>query len=367
MARRRLIWHIGLADAPRSVMGAGLEAHADSLLDLGVDVSASSEGAGLATHELLRTHRQAGLSRSHVEGRWARICDRVWQHRGISLLSTPDLCSADKDQIDLALDALKGIEVHLVLTLDSCSAQLYGGWLAELRTGRSTGWEKYVSRVVDSVVDSGPDSETDSGPGHAQAERFWAGHDVPALLTRWGWTLHPERLHVLASPDPVEQWCQLLDVVGVASEGLAAVVPAYADPARVAVLRRLNRQLEEPLGPGTVELFTAPGAEAAAMPVAPTSALLPVLERWADELAQAGHDVRGDLASLAGREPETALPGARDQLDAALDVIAEGLAENSRLRRSVADLEADREHLRRKRRKLRRRLEQARAEGSRQN
>jgi hypothetical protein len=355
MARRRLIWHIGLADAPRSVMGAGLEAHADSLLDLGVDVSASPQEAALATHELLRTHRQAGLSRSHVEGRWARICDRVWQHRGISLLSTPDLCSADKDQIDLALDALKGIEVHLVLTLDSCSAQLYGGWLAELRAGRSTGWEKYVSRVVD------------SGQGHPQAERFWAGHDVPALLSRWGWTLHPERLHVLASPDPVEQWCQLLDVVGVASEGLAAVVPAYADPAGVAVLRRLNRQLEEPLVPGTVELFTAPGAESAAMPVAPTGVLRPVLERWADELTQAGHDVRGDLASLAGREPETALPGARDQLDAALDVIAEGLVENSRLRRSVTELEADREHLRRKRRKLRRRLEQAHAEGSRQN
>jgi hypothetical protein len=174
-------------------------------------------------------------------------------------------------------------------------------------------------------------------------------------------------LHVLASPDPVEQWCQLLDVVGVASEGLAAVVPAYADPAGVAVLRRLNRQLEEPLVPGTVELFTAPGAESAAMPVAPTGVLLPVLERWADELTQAGHDVRGDLASLAGREPETALPGARDQLDAALDVIAEGLVENSRLRRSVTELEADREHLRPKRRKLRRRLEQAHAEGFRQN
>src|SRR5205814_3819889 len=53
------------------------------------------------------------LFRSEVEGCWARITDRVWEHKGVSLLSTPDLCAADKDQLLLALDPLIGIEVHL--------------------------------------------------------------------------------------------------------------------------------------------------------------------------------------------------------------------------------------------------------------
>ena len=127
---------------------------------------------------------------SEVEGRWARICDRVWEHKGVSVLSTPDLCAADKDQIRFALDPLIGIEVHLVVTLDSFSQQLYGGWLAELRAGRTTGWDKYVGRVLEHV--------TDGVREHRQAERFWAGHELASILARWGWTFHADRLHVVA-------------------------------------------------------------------------------------------------------------------------------------------------------------------------
>ena len=261
MSRRKLIWHIGLAHAPRPLLPANLEAHASCSADAGVEVVATPAEAELATHELLRTHRQAGLSRREVEGRWARICDRVWKHKGVSLLSTPDLCAADKDQIKLALDPLIGLEVHLVVSLDPLSQQLYGGWLAELRSGRSTGWEKYVDRVLSPT------------PDHAQAERFWAGHDLPSVLGRWGWTFRADRLHVLA-PSAAGPWPELLELAGVPSPvggGLETVVPPYADPAGVAVLRKVNRQLDGPIGAGTVSLLTSVDREAAAMPVAPAT------------------------------------------------------------------------------------------------
>ena len=205
-------------------------------------VAATTEEARLATHELLRTHRTAGLSRREVEGRWARICDRVWAHKGVSLLSTPDLCVADKDQIRLALDPLIGIEVHLVVTVDSFSQQLYGGWLAELRAGRATGWEKYVARVLDQ-----PPRE----PPRAPAGRAVLGRPRPeALLSRWGWTFRADRLHVVASR---RRERALAAVPGRRRAGVgrpATVVPPYADPAGVAVLRRVNRQLEAPLACG---------------------------------------------------------------------------------------------------------------------
>ncbi len=194
MGRRRLIWHLGVAQAPRPLITTNLAAHAESLAAAGVSVPGSDEQSRLATHELLRTHKQAGLSRGDVEGRWAGICDQVWQHKGVSMLSTPDLCAADKDQLNLALDPLRGIEVHLVVTLDSFSQQIYGGWLAELRSGRGTSWEKYAARVLAPT------------PEHRQADRFWAGHDLPAILTRWGWTFHPDRLHVVASADARDHW-----------------------------------------------------------------------------------------------------------------------------------------------------------------
>ena len=120
----------------------------------------------------------------------------------MSVLSTPDLCVADKDEIRLALDPLIGVEVHLVVTVDSFSQQLYGGWLAELRAGRATGWDKYADRVL----------ALTQAPAHEQAERFWAGHDLDALVSRWGWTFRAERLHVVASSDVREHWRQFMDI-----------------------------------------------------------------------------------------------------------------------------------------------------------
>ena len=316
---------------------------------------ASAGDSRLATHELLRTHKQAGLLRSEVEGRWARICDRVWQHKGVSLLSTPDLCAADKDQIRLALDALIGVEVHLVVTMDTFSQQIYGSWLAELRGGGTTGWEKYAARVLSPAHD------------HRQAERFWAGHDLPAILNRWGWTFHPQRLHVVASPDVRQHWPELLEIAGLPELGSAAVLPPYADPAGLAVLRKVNLHLDERLVGGSVGLLTALDHEGAAMPVRCTIALKPLVERWTDTLAGSGHDLRGDLALLVDEGRETALPGPRNQLNAAVDALAEALAENTRLRALASDLESETDRLDRKRRKLKRRLKRQRREGSPEN
>lgn len=344
MSRRTLIWHLGSAHAPRPVIPANLERHRETLQEAGVRVVASAESARLATHELLRTHEAAGLDRDEVEGCWSRVCDRVWEHKGVSVLSTPDLCLADKDQLRLALDPLIGVEVHLVLTLDSFSQQLYGGWLAELREGRTTGWDTFTARVLD------PER------GHRQAQRFWAGHDLEAVTGRWGWTLHPARVHVLADRDPANHWRGLLDLLGVPAHGLHPELPPYADPAGVAVLRKVNRLAESALAPAWTDRLSAGDPESAAMPVADTGALAPLVERWAGVLAESGHDVRGDLHALLDEGAPTALPRPRDQLGVAVEALAEALAENTRLREVARHLESDRDRLDRKRRKLKRRL-----------
>jgi len=361
MAKRKLLWHLGLAHAARPVVPANLAVYRECLEAAGARVAATTDEALLATHELLRTHKTARLSRREVEGRWARVCDRVWRHKGVSLLSTPDLCVADKDQIRLALDPLVGIEVHLVVTVDSFSQQLYGGWLAELRAGRATGWEKYAARVLTQPPGQEPPADQQAAheqAAHEQAERFWAGHDLEALLSRWGWTFRAERVHVVVSRHVSEHWRQFLDVAGLASTD-PTVVPPYADPAGVAVLRRVNRQLDAPLLAGSVELLTGVDHEQSAMPVVPTPSLQPLADRWADTLAF--HDLRGDPASLVDQGAALPLPTARDQLGAAVDALADSLAENSRLSTLVASLERDRDRLDRKRRKWKRRLKQAEA------
>jgi hypothetical protein len=356
MARRKLIWHIGLAQQPRAVIEANLEAHSEVMADAGVRVVADAEDARLATHELLRTHHTAGLARDDVEGRWARICDRVWSHRGVSVLSTPDLSVADKDQIRFALDPLIGVEVHLVITLESFSQQLYGGWLAELRSGRTTGWDKYVGRVLD---------RADEGVReHRQAEQFWAGHELAEVLGRWGWTFHADRLHVVAQDGVVAHWREFAQLAGLSADELPCVVPPYADPAGVAVLRKVNRQLEAPIGDASIDLLMGVDQDRAALPVAPTGSLQPLVERWRATLDQVGYDVRGDLAMLVDDDAERALPGPRDQLGVAVDALVDALAENARLRTRVGELEHERDRLERKRRKWKDRAQAIPARGS---
>ncbi len=352
MARRKLIWHIGLARAPRAVIGTNLAAYHDELEAADVRVVASADEAGLATHELLRTHRQVGLTRREVEGRWARICDRVWQHKGVSVLSTPDLCIADNDQVREVLNPLIGVEVHLVVTLDSFSQQLYGGWLAELRSGRTTGWGTYVARVLDHA----PGSERP----HRQGEEFWAGHDLPSILSRWGWTFHADRLHVVADPDVRVQWREFVRLAGLGDVGdLPCVVPDYADPAGMAVLRKVNQQLEDPIIGASADLVLDSDSEPdrAPMPVAPTGALRPMVQRWEKTLAQAGHDVRGDLGALVSEGPERSVAGRRDQLGVAVAALADALAENTRLLSQVRELETERARLDHKRRKWKKRAQ----------
>jgi hypothetical protein len=55
------------------------------------------------------------------------------------------------------------------------------------------------------------------------------------------------------------------------------------------------------------------------------------------------------------------LPTAKDQLGAAVDALADSLAENSRLSTLVASLEHDRDRIDRKRRKWKRRVKMAEA------
>ncbi len=133
---------------------------------------------------------------------------------------------------------------------------------------------------------------------------------------------------------------------------------AYADPAGVAVLRKVNRQLEEPIGSASVDLLVRSDPDAVRCR-SRRRVLSPLVERWNSTLAQAGYDLRGDLRMLTEGAAEQVLPGPRDQLGVAVDALADALAANARLRARVAELEHERDRLDRKRRKWKHRAQAA--------
>lgn len=351
MARRTLIWHLGLADAARPVVPAGLEHHRDALRDLGVEVVADRREAELATHELLRTHEEVGLRRRDVEGRWARIADRVWAHKGVSLLSTPQLGAADKDRLRLALDPLVGVEVHLVVTVDHLADQLYGAWVADLLRGSRSGARKHARRVELPLLEP--------GAGTAASARFWAGHELGSLLARWGWTMHADRLHVVPG-DVRAHWAGLLEVAGLEAGSLPPVVPAYVDPASAALLREVNRRVDEPLPYAErlalLEEWSVDDPAATPAPAYDVRGYAALVDRWATAATRAGHDLRGDLgAVLAQPVAAAAPPGPRVRWEVAAQALADVLGEQAALRDRVARLEREVEALDRKRRTWKRR------------
>jgi hypothetical protein len=206
MAKKRKVFlHVGVS-GPGDIIDAALIHHRDALVELGVDVPArSTEETFLSAVEVLREHKAWGFSRKEVEGQWAAVCRRAWQGQQAVAVSLPLIARASRPEIDLLLDGLAGMQVHVVLTAT-------------------------------------PD---DDG-------------DLDDIAARWGAAVRkPERLHVLRLEDPTPKrlWKAYGRIAGfgTASLGLAGVPepvgarpPASLDEARREIerLARRNRSLE---------------------------------------------------------------------------------------------------------------------------
>jgi hypothetical protein len=177
MARRKVIWHIGPADPGTSFLAAALDARASELADLGVAVPT---------------------------GAWHEIEDKIWRHKGVSLLSTPDIARADADKIALRVAGLRGVELHLVLLARDLPTQVHAAWQAGLQHGSNTQLKKFAGRVLDPARE------------HWQAEDFWAGHDLTAILPAWSRASHADRVHIVATDANADAiWFAFLDVAGI--------------------------------------------------------------------------------------------------------------------------------------------------------
>lgn len=119
MARKhRILLHIGPNPATAGLQ-AGIDEH-QRLLE-GADLIVApveQRDLDLAVHEMVRTHKAAGLRRRDVEGSWARTCRALLKAKRDLVLAVPGFHAADDAQVALILDGLRGLEVHAVVTPD---------------------------------------------------------------------------------------------------------------------------------------------------------------------------------------------------------------------------------------------------------
>jgi len=283
MTRRTVIWHIGPDDPGTAFLAEALEAHREELGALGIALPA---------------------------GRWHDVEDQIWKHKGLSLLSTPAIARVDADMVALRLSGLRDLEVHLVVLVRDLPSQVYAGWQAGLQHGSTTSLAKYAARVLDPTR------------SHWQAEEFWAGRDLGAVLPRWTRAIHPERVHVVATPaDPDGVWAAFLGQAGI------------GDLARPEVLAppTLRADLE-------------------------AERVLDLTTGWSKLIADRGFDLHGSLIT-ASRQPARAA-SREDQFEAVAELLTATTAEVERLTAEVDTLRSENARLDRKRRKHKRRLEE---------
>jgi hypothetical protein len=289
MTRRKVIWHIGPADPGTSFLAEALEARASELASLGVAVPT---------------------------GAWHEIEDKIWHHKGISVLSTPDISRADADKIALRLVGLRDLEVHLVLLARDLPTQVYAAWQSSLQHGSNTPLKRYAARVLDPARE------------HWQAEDFWAGHDLTSILPAFTRAFHAERVHVIATESDADGvWSAFLDVAGIS-------------------------------GITRPDVYTPPALKAELDPERVTD----ITTGWAKFIADRGFDLRGSLISASASAAAEESAGRKEQLSALAGLLTESTAEIERLRVEVQVLRAENERLDSKRLKHKRRVERLRAE-----
>ena len=343
MGRRTAYLHIGLAHAGGDFLAAALTEHADALHHRGVRVPATTaEQMHRAAIEIRRDHRATGLPRREVEGTWAGICRQARKGKRDVLLSGEHLAACTPPQIDLLLDTLPGFDVQLVVTASDPGSQVLASWAAAVDAGKTVSFARYARRVMDAAGE------------HDQAQRFWAGQDLAAVLARWTTAIgSPDRVHVVVTDreadDPrTSVWAAVGRIVGFDP----AELPLGAAPS------------VRPYVPESVLLATP--AHPAALPAELVAELVEVGDGWRKQLADGGYDVHGDSALLlpAAAAPDGMLPDGvplDDRLSTATEALANLLVEVTRLREQCRTLEQRNATLERKRKKLKLRLASAEA------
>ena len=368
MARRKVFLHLGLAGTGAAFIEPALLVHAEGLAAVGVSAPAiSQEELFRVALEIRRTHKEHGYQRTEVEGTWAEVCRRFRRTQGTVVLSHELLAAAAADQAAQLLDALAGLEVHLVLTVRDPGTQVLAQWSEQVKAGGSLSFAEFREQIL------APDSGSDT------ALQFWAGQDVEAVLARWGALVPSERVHVLPVPhtdDPRPAvWAELGRLVGFDAAafplGARAIQPALGST-EVAVLRGVNQaidgQIDGQLRRTVVKRYFAERvlgtgeARVASVPRDLYDDLVVLAERWQKAIANGGYDVRGSLDDLLPLKPAkgTFAPDdvrKTDRLRSTTDALAQVLVEVARLREHNEQLEIRNAKLDKKRKKLKAKLQ----------
>ena len=310
----RVYLHVGAPKSGTTYLQAVLRRNRARLADAGVLVVGERHldvvHAGLVVRE---DPRVADLG-PRAAAAWERMVHdiRTWQGP-VAVLSYELFSGASREQARAVLDALDGLEVHLVYSVRDLARAVPSAWQERLKFALTAPLHAWTP----------PAEEAGS-----RAEWGWRTMDPVGVLQRWAADLDPSHVHVVTVPrssgDATVLWKRFAEAcdLGAHVRGLDLAVPQTNEslgPVPAELLRRVNAHLAGELTTNAQqarwirntlahEVLVPLGRERLGITDAQLADAESRSERAIDHLRSSGYDVRGDLEDVRATRPEGRMP-----------------------------------------------------------
>ena len=325
---KRVYLHVGAPKSGTTYLQRVLEANRVALAEAGVLVVGDRHVDRVHAAMVVRQDPRLESLPDHASTAWDRLTRQVRSWRGdVAVLSYELFAGASAEQVEEALTALEGLEVHVVITARDFGKAVPSAWQERLKFALTVPLERWRPR---------PES------AGSRAEWGWRTMDPTGVAARWGATLPAERVHLVTVPrdarDEHELWRRFAAACGIDVPGLElGVERANESLGLVAaeLLRRVNEKVREPITGNREHALWLRDTLAHGILVHLGREPIGLTDEQYDDasrrsrravaaLAEAGYDVHGDLEDLLATRPEARTPGeATDSelLDAAVETI----------------------------------------------
>lgn len=202
----RLLLHIGTMKSATSFLQIALRRNQERLLAAGILYPVTDQFEAVSD---LLARRPSGTPLGDA-GRALRR--ELKEHQGMAIMSNEMLAAKEVGAARRLLGALPVDEVHVVLTARDLARVIPSAWQTTLRSGGKTEWTSFAASVCAGDAGSDLTGRLEGGVRSATVAveaplvdpelhaRFWACHDLAAILDRWQQVVPRERITLVTVP-----------------------------------------------------------------------------------------------------------------------------------------------------------------------
>lgn len=293
--------HVGTRKSGTSYVQWALRDAPGVLAEQGVDLTFRTRDGQVAQQLTPLRQFLATGDATEVRERHAALVERIRTSGMTQLITLEDLAELPQPAVDLVMAALAEFHVELIVTMRHWADVIPSEWQQSVKERYTGQYADYVRAIRD---------------GAPEAELFLARQHVPDILRRWGASLPPEQIHVLAVPANsdnrhlLELFCGIVGIDPATLRSPKARINSSLSLPQAEMLRRVNLALGDRLSDrfttyakGVREWLT----RGSLMKHPGPKILLPTgYEQWCAEVAAdhrdaivaMGVDIVGDIADL---------------------------------------------------------------------